>query len=72
MKGHMLVIPKRHVGKISELNKEEREELIKIVLNFQDRILDKFAKGVRYCSELQTFSKGRQFKSSSFTCSFET
>ena len=45
MEGHLLIIPKRHVERISELNKEEREELINFVVEYQEKILDNIAKG---------------------------
>ena len=39
MPGHMLFIPRRHVEKISELNKEEQEELIEVTIEFQEKSL---------------------------------
>jgi diadenosine tetraphosphate (Ap4A) HIT family hydrolase len=45
MESHLLVIPKRHVEKLSELNKEEKEELFETVIDFQEKILSKIAKG---------------------------
>lgn len=45
MPGHLLVIPKRHVEKISELNEEERKELFDTVIEFQEKIISKIAKG---------------------------
>ncbi|KPJ55118.1 hypothetical protein AMJ47_01170 [Parcubacteria bacterium DG_72] len=45
MPAHLLVISKRHVEKLSELNKEEREELINLVIEFQEKILNNIAKG---------------------------
>ena len=45
MPGHLLVISKRHVEKMSELNKEEREELINFVIEFQEKILNSVAEG---------------------------
>ncbi|PIZ88519.1 MAG: hypothetical protein COX90_04175 [Candidatus Nealsonbacteria bacterium CG_4_10_14_0_2_um_filter_38_17] len=35
VKGHLLVIPKRHVVKISELNAKEKKELFDTVIEFQ-------------------------------------
>ena len=45
MEGHLLVIPKRHVEKLSELNKEEKKELFDTVIKYQEKILSKIAKG---------------------------
>ena len=41
IKGHCLVIPKRHVEKLSQLNKIEREELIEEVVKMQELLLSK-------------------------------
>ena len=45
MPAHLLVISKRHVEKMSELNKEEREELINFVIEDQDKIVNNIAEG---------------------------
>ena len=45
MPAHLLVISKRHVEKISELDKEEREELINFVIEYQEKILNNIAEG---------------------------
>ncbi|MFA6437025.1 MAG: HIT domain-containing protein [Candidatus Paceibacterota bacterium] len=45
MVGHILVIPKRHVEKISELEEEERRELFNFTVKFQEKILEKIAPG---------------------------
>ena len=42
VEGHCLVIPKRHVEKLSELNKEEKEELFSQVVKAQELLLKKF------------------------------
>jgi histidine triad (HIT) family protein len=42
VRGHCLVIPKKHVEKLSELNKEEIDDLILEVINFQENLLKKF------------------------------
>jgi len=43
--GHLLVIPKRHVEQLSELNAEEREELLALMAEFQGKITGRFATG---------------------------
>ena len=44
-KGHLLVIPKRHIEKISELSRDEKEELFDFVVEYQEKILKNMAKG---------------------------
>ena len=41
MPGHILVIPKKHVEKISEFNDEEKKELFDTLIEFQGKILQK-------------------------------
>lgn len=43
--GHMLVIPKRHVEFLNELNDEERRELFDVAIEMQQRVLGRFASG---------------------------
>lgn len=43
MPGHLLVIPKRHVEKLSELTKDERTELFNTTIEFQEKILSKYS-----------------------------
>lgn len=45
MLGHLLVIPKRHVEKPSQLNEEERLEIFSTIIDFQEKIISKIAKG---------------------------
>ena len=45
VKGHLLVIPKRHVEKAAELTKEERQEIVDAVVNLEEKILERFASG---------------------------
>mgnify|MGYP001616142049 CR=1 FL=1 len=42
MKGHCLVIPKRHVEKLSELGIEERKDLLEQIIQIEERLLKKF------------------------------
>lgn len=43
MKDHMLVIPKRHVEKLSELTKEEKAELLDTLIEYQEKLLKKYS-----------------------------
>ncbi|MEF8847179.1 MAG: HIT family protein, partial [Candidatus Paceibacterota bacterium] len=45
MKGHTLVVPKRHVEKLSQLNEQEKNELMNTIIEFQEKILDSVAEG---------------------------
>jgi ATP adenylyltransferase len=42
MESHMLVVPKRHVEKLSELGEDERKELFDTAIEFQEKLLKKF------------------------------
>lgn len=57
MPGHLLVIPKRHVEKISELNEEEKKELFDTTVEFQEKILSKFADGCDIRQHYRPFCK---------------
>lgn len=57
MPGHMLVVPLRHVEKISELNDEERKELFDTVVEFEEKILKKLAKGCDIRQNYRPFQK---------------
>jgi diadenosine tetraphosphate (Ap4A) HIT family hydrolase len=52
MPGHLLVVSKRHIQRLSQMNKEERKEIIDFVMEFEDKILDKLASG---CDIRQNF-----------------
>ena len=43
--GHLLVIPKRHVEKLSELSNEEKKELFETAIKFQKKIISKYSSG---------------------------
>jgi len=43
--GHLLVIPKRHVGRLAELTEEERKEIFDMTAELQDKILGRFSAG---------------------------
>jgi diadenosine tetraphosphate (Ap4A) HIT family hydrolase len=62
VKGHLLVIPKRHVERISELSEEERKELFKTVIEFQEKILSKFFPGCDIRQHYRPFQKQNNLK----------
>jgi diadenosine tetraphosphate (Ap4A) HIT family hydrolase len=39
MKGHLLVIPKRHVERPAELTKDELSEMMDVVIKYQEKLL---------------------------------
>jgi diadenosine tetraphosphate (Ap4A) HIT family hydrolase len=43
--GHLLIIPKRHVERIAQLDEEERKELLEMIIEFQEKIINKFSQG---------------------------
>ena len=43
VKGHCLVIPKRHIESLSELNDKEREEFFSQVIKMQELLLKEFS-----------------------------
>jgi len=45
VEGHLLVIPKRHILKPSELNSEERKEIFDTVIEYQEKITEVFTPG---------------------------
>lgn len=52
MPGHVLVIPRRHVEKISELTKDEYDEIFNLLVEFQAKIITKLSSG---CDMRQNF-----------------
>jgi len=61
VKAHILVIPKKHVEKISELTRTELDDLINQVLKFQKIILKKF-KGCDIRQNYRPFQKQNDLK----------
>lgn len=43
--GHLLVIPRRHIERPSEMNEFERREVFDTILEYQEKILGKLAAG---------------------------
>ena len=57
MPGHLLVIPKRHVEKLSELSKDEKDELFNLVIEYQEKILKNTANGCDIRQNCRPFQK---------------
>ena len=45
MPGHLLVIPKRHVTRLSEMTEPEKKELLDFLIEFEEKILAKLSAG---------------------------
>lgn len=55
MEGHLLVIPKRHVEKFSELGNEERNDLFDEAILLEERILEEFSSGCDMSQHFRPF-----------------
>ncbi len=62
VEGHLLVVPKRHVEKLSELNNKEKDELINTTIEFQELILKKYASGCDIRQNCRPFQKESKLK----------
>ena len=60
--GHLLVIPKRHVEKLSELTDEEKNELFDTIIEFQEKILLKISSGCDIRQNYHPFQKQSRIK----------
>jgi diadenosine tetraphosphate (Ap4A) HIT family hydrolase len=45
MPGHLLVIPKRHVLNLSDLDEDEQKELFALTIEYQNKIMNSIAPG---------------------------
>lgn len=57
MRGHLLIVPKRHVARLAELTPEERHELIETATLFEERILEQLAQGCDLRIHYRPFQK---------------
>jgi len=62
MPGHLLIVPKRHVERISELEENEKRELFEKLEEFQEKILSKLAKGCDIRQNFRPFQKQNNLK----------
>lgn len=62
MRGHLLVIPKRHVEKLSELDEEERAELFEEIINIENKIIEKIASGCDITQHYRPFIQQNNLK----------
>ncbi len=62
MKGHLLIVPKRHVEKISELDDYEQQELFKTIIEYQEKILSQIASGCDIRQNYRPFQEQSNLK----------
>ena len=62
MPGHLLVIPKRHVEKPSELTPAERKELFDTLIIFQEKILSRISAGCDISEHHRPFQRQSNYK----------
>lgn len=62
MEGHLLVVPKRHVEKLSDLNKNELQELIDVTTKYQEKILKNISPGCDISHHYRPFIKNNKLK----------
>lgn len=62
MRGHLLVIPKRHIEKLSELSKDERFDLFELVIKMQDKVLEKLSAGCDVSHHFRPFIPNSNLK----------
>jgi diadenosine tetraphosphate (Ap4A) HIT family hydrolase len=60
--GHLLVILKRHVEKLSEFTSDELDELWRTVIDFQERIIARLASGCDLRQNYHPFQKQSRLK----------
>jgi len=62
MSGHLLVIPKKHVEKFSNLSSEELKDLIDLTIRMQEFVLKEIAPGCDVCEHYRPFIPDNKFK----------
>lgn len=62
MPGHILIVPNRHIEKISELNKEEKTEMLELIVKWQEKILEKISAGCDIRQNFRPFQKDSRLK----------
>ncbi|TSC70967.1 MAG: histidine triad (HIT) protein [Parcubacteria group bacterium Gr01-1014_46] len=62
MPGHLLVIPKKHIERLSELNEAERRDLFNEVISLQDKVLETISTGCDVSQHYRPFIPKSKFK----------
>lgn len=55
--GHLLVIPKRHLERPSQLTQKERKEIFNAIIELEEKILKKFSSGCDIKTHYRPFIK---------------
>jgi diadenosine tetraphosphate (Ap4A) HIT family hydrolase len=62
MPGHLLITPKRHVERLSELDNNEQEELFATIVEYQEKILKNVSSGCDIRQNYRPFQKQDNLK----------
>ena len=62
MTGHLLITPKRHVERISELDNNEKEELLETIIEYQEKIIKNVSSGCDIRQNYRPFQKQDNLK----------
>lgn len=62
MPGHLLVIPKKHIEKISQLNTEEKNDLFTLIEEYQEKVLSNISSGCDIRQHHRPFQKQTNLK----------
>ncbi len=62
MPGHTLIVPRRHIEKPSELTEAERKEIFDTIIEYQERILTRYASGCDITEHFRPFIPQSQVK----------
>ena len=57
VKGHLLIVPKKHVEKLSQLSAAERQNLLNTAIKYQEKIIAHFAPGCDIRQNFRPFQK---------------
>ena len=60
--GHILVVPKKHVEKLSELDDLERRDIVDLIIKYQEKILKKVSPGCDIRQNYRPFQKQDKLK----------
>jgi len=62
VRGHLLIVPKRHIEKLAELSREERDALWDTVVEYQERIVSTVSTGCDIRQNYHPFQRQGRIK----------
>jgi diadenosine tetraphosphate (Ap4A) HIT family hydrolase len=62
MEGHTLIVPKRHLENVKELNGDEERELFGLIREFEEKILKNLSSGCDFKQNYRPFMKQGKLK----------